>query len=121
MKKHREKYPLHKHGDIVGVKVVVKDYSEVKNTVKSIKRRHKTVKRYEKNFYKNPKNGVYYAYHISIKGKHGRRMEVQIKTARQDKFHNKMHILYKRGITPRKRLRLQKTAIKLARRDGWGD
>ena len=95
MKKLRERH-FYSLGDIAGAKVAVDNYSQVPKTVKRIKKRHKTDKKEEDDYYKNPLDGYYYAHHLSLLGGGNRRMEVQVKTKRHDKLHAKAHGHYKK-------------------------
>lgn len=118
MKKMREDYG-YKIGDIAGVRILTKDYPEVRKTITKMKRKHKTIKRYERNYYKKPKNKIYYAHHLSIAGRNKKRMELQIKTKRESELQDKMHRYYKLGMSPRMKRRYIKKSRRLAKEVGW--
>lgn len=104
-------------GDIAGARVVVKDEGELNRVVADIKKKEDTLSEFEDDFYKNPKDGIYYAHHLSVKDKLGRRMEVQIVTERQAELHRRMHEAYKRGMTLEERARFKQEAEKVKEMD----
>jgi len=84
--------------DIGAMIILVDSEKDIKPTVRKIKKKYNTIIK-EKNFYRNPKDGYYVAYHLVVlAGKKKLPVEIQIKTKRQAKFHDEVtHTGYKRG------------------------
>jgi len=83
--------------DIGATMIVVDSEKDIKDAVRKVKKRYPNVVK-EKNYYKNPKEGYYVAYHLVVlAGKNKLPIEIQIKTRRQARFHDKVtHEGYKR-------------------------
>ena len=82
-------------GDKAGVTIIEPTRKAVLRRAKKIQKRYRHNKRDIDNYYKNPKDDVYYGYHVGIKDKEKRRMEVQIKTNKMAELQKKMHSAYK--------------------------
>lgn len=102
------KKSYHVISDIAGAEVLVHNRRQVRQKVKSIKRKHKHNPKETDDFYKRPLKNVYYAYHIGLVKRHKKysrekqTLEVQIKTPPMKELHVKMHKTYKSGgnLTP---------------------
>ena len=84
-----------KLSDVGGVTIIKKTRKEVYAKARQIKKKYKHKKKDIDNYYRKPKGGVYYAYHINIENKKKRKLEVQIKTKKMEKLQKKMHRAYK--------------------------
>ena len=97
LKKLRERY----HGEIMdtaGVMVLTKDRASARKQAMRIKKQYKYDPKETDDYYKNPKGGVYRAYHIGVVSKKkGNRMEVQVKSKKMAKLHMEMHEAYKKN------------------------
>lgn len=92
IKKLKEKH-YNSLKDIHGTTILVDKRKDVMNKIKEFKKKYKVIE--SKNFYQNPKDGVYYAYHLII-NKNGTLIEVQVKTRKMyELVHKKMHTAYK--------------------------
>ena len=79
--------------DVHGTTIVVTSRAQVYNKIKQLKKKYTVIQ--DKNYYKNPQDGVYYAYHLIIQ-KNNAKIEVQVKTRMMMKMvHMKMHTAYK--------------------------
>ena len=114
----------HELGDVGGGRVLATNNKEILKQVKRTKKKHKTVKKLEDDFYKTgPKGGIYYAHHLSV-GKPKNNVELQIKTEKQQKINDVSHALYKKGSLNKQEKAqlkvLKKKAQLLARRERKG-
>jgi hypothetical protein len=81
--------------DVGAVAIELKKRQDVMRAQRQFKRG--VVER--KNYYRDPKQGVYYAYHLLLKDPKSRKVfELQLKTRRQARLHDKMHGAYKTGV-----------------------
>jgi len=112
MEKTRERYGK-QIGDVAGARIISGNYRETKKRVRNVKRHYRTIGRYEDNFYKHPKDRLYYAHHVALPLRGGRRMEVQFMTHNQAALSNQMHPFYKRGMTPKQKHRFAEKAKRL--------
>jgi (p)ppGpp synthase/HD superfamily hydrolase len=85
--------------DIGGATILVNNRKQVFKVANDIKSNYKTDPKRSKNFYKNPKDGVYYAYHVGIipNNLKDMRLEVQVKTNKMFSLQKKQHETYKKG------------------------
>lgn len=94
MKKLRERY-ITNIGDISGAAIETKNREEVYERVEEIKKKYPHDKSKTDDFYKDPKNNVYYAYHLGLKN-NDKVMELQIKSKPMGDLHKDMHEAYKK-------------------------
>lgn len=87
----------HNISDVAGATVIVKNRKKVFDLVKKIRKKHSVDPSETDNFYEDPKDDVYYAYHLGLIGPDQARMELQIKSKEMEKLHIQMHEAYKRG------------------------
>lgn len=92
---------MYNMGDIAGVKLLTKDRKEAYNLNKHI-RKTQNVKRKYDDFYKNPKDKVYYALHNDLKLPNKQSMEIQIKSIEMDNFAKTTHTGYKKQKSQKK-------------------
>jgi len=110
IQKLKRKSYNHLH-DISGATIVVSNRKQVRTKAKQIKKKYKHDSRQTDDFYRNPKGGVYYAYHLGLLGKDKAPLEIQIKTEPMEKLHKKMHTAYKQN--PKSLKSFRKKAKKL--------
>lgn len=86
-------------GDVAGAAIYTKDRAEATKTYSTVKKRYAYDKASSDDFYKNPKGGVYRAYHTSIVDPKNRsvKVEVQVKSKKNSELHARMHEAYKYG------------------------
>jgi len=104
---------LDSFNDIGAMRIYVDKEKDIMPKVKEIRKMYPVIK--EKNFYKNPKDGYYVAYHMIIRAGRGERpIEIQIQTKRQGKFYlSKTHENYKRdGFTYDEKRKLKKIMMR---------
>lgn len=91
--KLRRKY-IQNIQDIAGVRILVNNTKEVFEKADEIKKKYKVLA--EDDYYKNPLQGYYYAYHVTVE-KDGFPVEIQIKTKGIEKLTKTTHRYYKQG------------------------
>ena len=92
VKKHH-----HRVHDTSAITITTKDRKTAFKKAKELKKKYKTDPKEYDNFYRKPKNGVYYGIHLGILGKNKERVEVQIKSKKMDEHGKQMHDAYKKG------------------------
>jgi len=98
LKKMRERY-AHEIKDVAGARILTEKRTEAKKHFDKIKKTNKFDPEETDDYYKNPKEGVYRAYHTGlVHPKNDKnRLEVQVKTKEMDKLADVMHTDYKLG------------------------
>jgi (p)ppGpp synthase/HD superfamily hydrolase len=81
-------------GDIAGVKILTKDRKQAYDKMLEVKQQFRTNPKYYDDFYKKPKNKVYYGLHAEVLNPFP--TEVQVKSRKMDALSIKTHLLYKR-------------------------
>ena len=94
MKKLRERY-INKLGDIAGVRVLTNNRATAKKAFERTKRKYPYDPKETDDYYAKPLGKVYYAYHTSLKGKKGVRVEAQFKSREMSSLSDKTHKAYK--------------------------
>jgi|TARA_Y100000310_G_C20415453_1_gene684089 hypothetical protein len=85
--------------DVAGVTILTGNRKQANTKAKQIKRRYKFDPNETDDYYKAPKDRVYYAHHIGLISpkKKDRRLEVQVKSKKMFNLHKQMHTSYKKG------------------------
>lgn len=94
-----DKLVQYHHNDIhdtSAVTIVTKDRKSAYKKASELKKKYKHDPKESDDFYKKPKNGVYYGLHLGLFGKNKERVEVQIKSKKMDEHGKKMHSAYKK-------------------------
>ena len=95
--------------DIAGVTLVVDKKTDVMAKVAEVKKREKINKDRTKNFYEDPKDDVYYAYHMEVLNPLP--VELQIKTKKMEELHVKQHKDYKKGKSMKKYIKQSRALL----------
>ena len=106
-------------GDVSGVTIETNKRIEAQRKFNQLKNKSNVVAGSVDDYYSKPLNGVYSAYHLTLKNpplKNGypeRRLEVQIKTHKMKQLHSEMHPVFKKGIVEKERLSFAKRLKRL--------
>ncbi len=95
MRKVRERY-IEKVGDVAGARILTKDRAQAYATEKRVHERFETQRRSRDDFYKKPKNDVYYGLHNTLVVG-GKKVELQIQSKPMSALNKQMHPDYKSG------------------------
>jgi len=92
---HKEQF--HKRiVDVAAVTIPSKNRKGVYRNATRIKRRYNYDPTMTRDYYKNPKGGTYYGFHLGLINHREQRMEVQFKSERMIDYSQKMHEDYKK-------------------------